>query len=234
MHFSYSCIWDKGDFYECNQDSYALQAVMTGAGPYAMAMICDGVGSLIKGEYASGLTVTLMTEWFYEQALTLLCRKVSVKQLRKSLKRALREVHERLKCEGDTMGVAMGTTFSVLILAPHEYHYFYVGDCVCYKIGKRVWKIGNNIHGSKGELLCAVGVGDMPDISEKSGFYVNKNRFLLCSDGFYRCLTMQAILALAQRDRRSGDKRKLMQEIVLRGRSRGEKDNCTAIIIGRN
>ncbi len=234
MHFSYSCIWDKGDFYEYNQDSYALQVVMTGSGPYAMVMVCDGVGSLVKGEYASGLTVTFMTEWFYEQALPMLCCKVSAKQLHRSLKRALCEVHNRLKYEGEITGTAIGTTFSMLILAPYKYYYFYVGDCVCYKIGKRVKKVGNNIHGKKGELLHAVGVGDMADIREESGFYSRKNMFLLCSDGFYRCLTLQAIFALAQPGRRNRDKRKLLQEIVIRGRSKGEKDNCTGIIIGRN
>ena len=234
MHFRYSCIWDKGDYYEVNQDSYALQAVMTGGGPYALLMVCDGVGSLVKGEYASGLTVTYMTEWFYEQALPALCRRITTKQLYRSVKRALGEVHNRLKKEGELAGKALGTTFSMLILAPGGYYYFYVGDCVCYKIGKKVKKIGKSIHGTQGELLDAVGVGRMPELHIETGRYNRKNTFLLCSDGFHRCLTLQAIMALGRQEKSDKDRKKLLKEIVLRGRGKGEKDNCTGIIIGRN
>ena len=234
MHFTYSEVWDKGDYYAINQDSYAIQAVLTGNGPYAMAIVCDGVGSLARGEYAGGVVAGVMTEWFYEQGLPFMCRSISRQKLRRSCIRALGDVHRQLEEEGQKEGVTMGTTFSMLILAPRIFYYFHVGDCECYRIGRRIKKISQSHKGKDGELLSVIGVGRMPQIIMQNGYYSKKDRFLICSDGLNRCLTMQGLKALGKDVKGTKtDKSKLLKEIVLRGRRRGERDNCTGILIGR-
>lgn len=232
MHFSYACTWDKGDFYSINQDSFSLQTVLTGSGPYAMALVCDGVGGLSAGEYAGGISAKAMTAWFYEHALKYLCEKVSYRRLFYSFKRALRDVHMQLQKEGEEQDILMGTTITMLLLSPHDYYVFHVGDCRCYKIGKRVSILTKDQVDATGKLLYAVGVGEMPVIVRRKGRYHRKHTFLLCSDGFARCLNSQALYAFATKSEPE-QKRKLMQEIVARGRKRGEKDNCTGIVLRR-
>ncbi len=232
MHFSYATLWDKGDFYSCNQDSFALQTVLTGAGPFAMAMVCDGVGGLAKGEYAGGLVARSMTAWFYEHALVLLCQNKSFYKLFGSFKRALAEVHERLVKEGKEQEICMGTTITMLLLGKGNYYVFHVGDCSCYKIRKRITKLTEDQIDVSGKLLYAVGVGEMPVVWKKRGTYGKKDTFLLGSDGLIRCLTPQAMQIIGKlKAGQEGDMRKLLREIVRRGRDKGEKDNCTGIVL---
>lgn len=233
MHFSCANIWDKGDYYTINQDSFAIQAVFTGNGPYGMAMICDGVGSLSDGEYASGTTVETMTTWFYQGALPLLCQNSSEKTLLCSCKRALGDVHRQLSEKGEKKGLLMGTTFSMIILTLHGFYLFHIGDCSCYQIGSVVKELTRPQINTRGELLGVIGVGEMPGLLFKRGKYRRKERFFLCSDGMKRCLSVQGLYALGKNDLTERDLHKLLNEMLHRGRRKGERDNCTGIVIGR-
>lgn len=235
MHFQYACVWDKGDFYAINQDSFSLQILHTGSGPYAMALICDGVGGLSRGEVAGGYATQMMTGWFYEMALPILCSGQSVSVLRRSGIRALKEVHEYLCRDGQEQESPMATTFTMLILAPKRYYVFHIGDCRCYRIGRKTVSLVSEQTNVKGELTGALGVGEFPRMEFKKGRYSVKNRFLLCSDGYARCITAQGIHSLGNRQVLFGNEslKRLMQEILKRGRRKGEKDNCTGIVIGR-
>ncbi len=232
MHFSYATLWDKGGFYPVNQDSFALQAVLTGAGPFAMALVCDGVGGLSKGEYAGGVVARSMTAWFYEHALVSLCQNQSFRKLYGSFRRALSEVHESLVKEGREQDICMGTTITMLLLGKENYYVFHVGDSCCYKIRKKKIKLTRDQTDASGKLLYAVGVGEMPIIWKKKGRYGRRDTFLLSSDGFERCLTSQALLAIGKIEAgQDGEMRKLLQEIMRRGRAKGERDNCTGIVL---
>lgn len=232
MHFYYADVWDKGDYYPMNQDSFSIQAVLTGSGPFALAVVCDGIGSLNKGEYAGGCVAAAMTTWFYEHALPILCGKKTFSCLKRSFYRALSDVHLKLCREGEERKTAMGTTVSVLILTPDHFFIFHVGDCRCYKMGKKIIPLTRDQINEKGELLYAIGIREMPRILFKKGRYGKRDSFLLCSDGFGRCLTGQGMKALSGRTSKSyDDKRRIMQEIVNRGRLKGEKDNCTGILL---
>lgn len=234
MHFYYADVWDKGDFYQNNQDSFSVQMVLTGGGPYALAVVCDGIGSLSRGEYAGGCVATAVTTWFYEQALLLLCENKSFRTLCMSFYRALNEIHQKLQKEGEEGSNAMGTTVSALILSSEHFYLFHVGDCRCYKIGKKISCLSKEQTNETGALTGAVGVGKMPGIQYKKGRYRQKESFLLCSDGFGRCLTTQGLMALKFQKRRGvEEKRRIMQELVERGRERGERDNCTGILLKR-
>ena len=235
MHFQYACVWDKGDFYAINQDSFSLQILYTGIGPYAMAVICDGVGGLYRGEFAGGYATQKMTEWFYEMALPILCEGQSFLVLRRSCIRELKEIHEHLYIEGHKKQEPMATTFTMLILTSKQYYVFHIGDCHCYKIGGKAKSLVPIQTNRKGELTGALGVGVFPKPEFRKGRYSMKNRFLLCSDGYAGCLTTRGIQSLGDRRLISGNEEmeRLMKEILKRGRKKGEKDNCTGIVIGR-
>lgn len=233
MHFMYANLWDKGDFYARNQDSFSIQAVYTGSGPYAMALICDGVGSLAKGEYAGGVVANVMTNWFYQCAVGLLCRNASKGKILCSFQRALGEAHHQLLCEGEKEGLWMGTTCSLLLLSAKHFYFFHVGDCSCYMIGKKIKEISIKQVNERGELRGIVGAGPLPELYFRSGSYRKKQCFLLCSDGYSRCLSAQGLSALGCGSKTSKVNERLLKEMLQRGRRKGERDNCTAIVIGR-
>ncbi len=236
MHFRYGYVWDKGDYYAVNQDSISLQTVLTGRGPAALGVICDGVGGLQRGEYASGYVSKQITTWFYEKALPKLCSHKSVRRLRKSFQRELSDIHQCLKQKAEKEEIQMGTTVTVLVIFGRQYGVFHVGDSRCYYLCKKLRLLTVDQVGKRKELLYAVGVGEQPVIYSKFGRCRRKERFLLCSDGFARCLNNPAIIALLTKERKQvvgGEMRmnKVLQEIINRGRQKGERDNCTAILV---
>lgn len=235
MHFKHAIIWDKGEYYDINQDSFSLQILLTGSGPYAMAMVCDGIGGLLRGEEASGYTLRYMTTWFYENAIPLLCKRGAFRQLKRSCQRALGDVHDNLQKNGSERGDMLGTTFTMLILGKEKFYTFHVGDCSCFILGKRNRKLTTDQLNERGELIQAVGVGKVPEIMAGHGRYGRRNAFLLCSDGFAGCLNRQRLKGLWECSRKGDNNKtqKMMQEILARGRQKGERDNCTAIYIQR-
>lgn len=236
MHFHYGFTWDKGDYYVQNQDSFSLQTVLTGRGPAALAIICDGVGGLCRGEYASGYVAKQITTWFYEKALFKSCMHADARSLKRSFQRELADIHGFLQREAEKEGIQMGTTMTVLIVFRRKYYIFHVGDSRCYSLGKKIRLLTCDQVGKKRELLYAVGAGKQPLVYFKHGRCRRKQRFLLCSDGFYRCVTETAFKALEDIHSRSGENfegriNKVLEEVIARGRKKGERDNCTAILL---
>lgn len=236
MHFYYGYAWDKGDYYAVNQDSFSLQTVLTGSGPAALVVVCDGVGGLCRGEFAGGYVAKQITMWFYEKAVPQLCSCKSVRRLTRSFRRELSDIHEYLKETAEREGIHMGTTMTVLLIFRRQYCVFHVGDSRCYALDKKVQLLTVDQVGRKKELLYAVGVGEQPVIYCRHGRCKRKQRFLLCSDGFYHCLNESAFDALHERilKNSTGVEMKInnmLKEIICRGRQKGERDNCTAILV---
>ena len=71
MKFLTGAYWDCGQQL-CNQDSITIQQVMTSRGRVLMAIVCDGIGGLWKGEVASGYVIERMVACFYRQIVDLI------------------------------------------------------------------------------------------------------------------------------------------------------------------
>ena len=234
MSSIYACVWDKGEHFALNQDSFSLQAVYTGNGPYAMIILCDDGNYNGEPAAAGGYAVRIMTDWFYEHGLELLCRKASGDRIYRSCRRALGDVHLQLKERAKHGGTAMATCFSMLILTSQQYFYINVGGGSCYQIHGKNCEISNLHKKIPTEQKVVLGVEEFPTAVFKYGNYRKKDRFLLCSDGFERCASERGIKALGRRDLCKDEMEKLLEEIIIRGREKGERDSCTAIAIGRN
>ena len=88
--------WDQGGR-AVNQDSVALQQVMTGKGRVMMAVVSDGIGGLPEGETASGYITERLIESFYGQLVPLIGRKKGKKALMRGLLRCFSSMNENLK-----------------------------------------------------------------------------------------------------------------------------------------
>ena len=66
MRFLTGIYWHRGSVAMDNQDSIVLHQVLTARGRVLMAAVCDGMGGLEQGEWASGYVTKRLLEWFYE------------------------------------------------------------------------------------------------------------------------------------------------------------------------
>ena len=64
MKFNVAIHTDVGIRKETNQDSLCLKQAETDKGVILLAIICDGMGGLEKGEVASATVITAFSKWF--------------------------------------------------------------------------------------------------------------------------------------------------------------------------
>lgn len=233
MHFSYACTWAKGEMETINRESFSLQTVLTGSGPFAMVAVAEGLGDSAKGAYAGGFAVSIMTTWFYEHALPALCTHKSYACLVRSFKRAMGDVHQQLQKEAGAFEIALESTFTLLLLSSKKYYLFELGGGHCFKIGPKVTEISRNgLKRTNKKGMVPLGNGKSLSIFCKKGEYRKNERFLVCSSGFMKCINSQSIVALKNSSTEES-LRRLLNEIVSRGRRKGVKENCTGIVLGR-
>lgn len=230
MHFRSTYIWDKGDYYERNEDSLFYISVMTGYGPVFMGVVADGVGSMEEGLFASGYAVNEMEAWFYNHCIPYIDSGGGMKGLAKSLVRYIRNISFELKEKFTERHTEGGTTLTVLLLFGKKFLTAQVGDSVCFRLVKRPARLTQSQSDEEGRLLQAVGYTVYPNVEIVSGRRIKGEAFLLCSDGFMKKLGEKAIFnTFDSKTFKNFKEEKLLSEILSRLRGRGERDNITAI-----
>lgn len=67
MHFTVTADTDIGIAKETNQDSVLFKHGTYSGGEVLMAVICDGMGGLAKGELASATVIRKFSEWYNKE-----------------------------------------------------------------------------------------------------------------------------------------------------------------------
>ena len=112
MKFLTGAYWDCGQQL-CNQDSITIQQVMTSRGRVLMAIVCDGIGGLWKGEVASGYVIERMVACFYRQIVDLIGKGRRASFMEKSIMQ-ISEGKRRTARDNDVAAVDLGTPVSDL------------------------------------------------------------------------------------------------------------------------
>ena len=230
MKFLTGAYWDCGQQL-CNQDSITLQQIMTGRGRVLLAMVCDGIGGLCKGEVASGYVVERMVACFYRQIAMLIGKGKSPDVIRKCLVRCMYSINEEFCRYGQGREEQLGTTMSLLLVWNHRYLICHIGDSRIYHCKRQKMELLTTDHSGGGHrLLKCIGSFPFQKPEVKIGRVRKKQGFLLCTDGFYRLqhwgemFEPTSILEERQIERR-------LQENAAYIKKRGEKDNLSAIYI---
>lgn len=121
MKYLTSVYWERGRVAAVNQDSLVLLQVLTAKGRVLMAAVCDGMGGLARGEYASGYVTGRLQEWFYESLLRAVHKKKPYWVIRRSLERLVYHMQEQLSQYGRSENVRLGTTMTVFVLWEKTY-----------------------------------------------------------------------------------------------------------------
>lgn len=79
-----------------NQDSVYAETADTDHGEVAMAVVCDGMGGLAKGEVASAVLIRDFVHWFHCQFPAMLYGGIEADTLRKSWEEVIRKANTRI------------------------------------------------------------------------------------------------------------------------------------------
>ena len=116
MKFIGSASTDVGIVKETNQDSVCVKiAEFEKHGQVAMAVICDGMGGLAKGELASATVIRRFSDWF-EKEFPKLINSYTKEKISGEWTRIIREQNQRILNYGKQIGVNLGTTLSVILI----------------------------------------------------------------------------------------------------------------------
>ena len=121
MKYLVSAQSDVGTTKATNQDSVCVKVANTKAhGQVAMAILCDGMGGLEKGEVASATATHAFSEWFLKTLPKRLsdfdCEIISIE-----LCRLVEELNERIWDFGKVTGFKLGTTLSLILFVESQY-----------------------------------------------------------------------------------------------------------------
>lgn len=235
-----------------NQDSLCIKHAWTPEGEIVLAVICDGMGGLSKGELASATVIRGFADWFGRE-LPALVRSHETEAVPKQWTRLIQEQNQKLWEYGKANQVELGTTLTAMLMFEQgKYFIAQVGDTRAYELGTQITQLtedqsyvarevkrGNmtpeqaRIDSRRNVLLQCIGASTqvMPDITQ--GNVKTGNSYLLCSDGFWHELSEEEILREVGRGDVSDSTAitRLLTGMVHLNEERGEKDNISALLI---
>lgn len=250
MHFTVTADTDVGTSKNTNQDSVLIKQAFWGGGEVLMAVVCDGMGGLSKGELASATVVRGFSEWF-DRELKFELEPIDMQVVGGKWALMLKGFNGKLLKYGTAHGISLGTTFSGILFVKGQYVIVHVGDSRVYYIGGSIRQLTTDQtfvarEISRGTmtaeqakrdkrrnlLLQCVGVSEdlRPEIH--AGI-VKKGVYMLCSDGFCHEITaaeMYEVLNpvnLTNKNTMHRNAKYLIEQVKLRQ----EKDNISVILI---
>ena len=193
-----------------------------------MAVICDGIGGLEKGEEASSYVIRQLANWFMTEGY----RMTLLKQQRR-LQQLCYQLHQDLKDYGKENNLRLGTTMTCVLLDSNRIMWAHYGDCRLYLLRKRKARILTQDHIYSGQLNRALGVGEWHLFSCGQRRIKRGDKFLLCSDGLYKKLSLQELHCVAKRTIcNDAGANRMLRQLLEKKKNLKERDNISALYFG--
>jgi protein serine/threonine phosphatase len=233
----------------CNQDSIILKRARFKGEEVCIGVICDGMGGLSCGEFASKSIVEAFSDWFtnhysnYENIW-------DEKKIGIDLGNILSSENEGLLYYGKEHGIYLGTTITAILLVGRKYFVCHVGDTRLYKISSSKISRLTNDHTviakeiaegrlndvdarrdpRRNVLLQCIGATEDVEPDMFYGEVVKGDILLLCSDGFRHEISEKEILnTLLKCD--NTELNKGLRTLIDLNLKRKEHDNISAALI---
>ena len=242
-----------------NQDSLCLKEAATRNGNVIMAVACDGMGGLSKGEVASATVVCLFSRWFENNLENILkdipSSEEELLRVRNEWNDIILDVNKQIAEYGKTNGsVKLGTTVTaMLILQDGNYIICNVGDTRAYRITEksadRITEDQTVVEQEVKEgrmtaeqaekdkrrnvLLQCIGASEELEPDYIIGKSSVGEAYLLCTDGFRHNVTLSEMHEeLVPHSLISEDEmRRKLEKLSELNKKRGETDNITSLLI---
>lgn len=241
---------DIGIYRATNQDSLMIKQAQTIYGEVLMAVICDGMGGLSKGELASATVVRAFESWFENEFPDEL-ENLDMNTVSEKWSSMLKDLNIEIALYGQKYGIKMGTTFTGMLMAKDRYFIVHVGDTRVYQIDTNVTQLTKDhtyvareidkgtiteleaeTHEKRNTLLQCIGASKTIDPQIISG-NIEKCVYMLCSDGFRHEISNAEFLNNLNPDLQIGKERMHLnlRKLIDENKKRNERDNISAILI---
>jgi serine/threonine protein phosphatase PrpC len=226
--------WNKGREAEKNQDSVALQQVLTSKGRVLLAVVCDGMGGIARGEAASGYAAERLREWFYTELFAMMRKNKRYWVLRRSLDRMVFHMQGQLAQYAGREELSLGTTMTAFLMWERTWLLWHLGDSRAYRLREERIEQLTEDHAQDGGKLTKC-LGSFGYFTPQHGMGVLKpgDGILICTDGFRRRVTGEELQAVMNPRALSGEEQigRRLKEIGETCMKRGETDNLSAVYI---
>lgn len=204
-----------------NMDSLLLKERVVDGQSICLAVICDGVGSVHEGAFASSTAIKMMGFWF-DGIQSLEC-------LGLQLRNCVLDINESIVQKAQQRKICTASTLSALLVGNGHYYIANVGDSRIYGVnGCQLTQLTQD-QTSNGKLTSWIGRPNHIDVFYNEGI-CGAERFLVCSDGLYKKMEhtyLQRTLAHTGRKNIGKSIDQMVQYVI----DQGETDNISAAIV---
>lgn len=250
MRYTATADSDVGISKSTNQDSVLIKHASTDIGEILMAIICDGMGGLSKGELASATVIREFARWFDED-LPFELENPDMQVIGGKWSFMLKNLNLKILEYGNSYGASLGTTFSGILLVGGQYVIAHVGDTRVYQIGSSMNQLTTDqtfvareisrgtmtaeqakTDKRRNLLLQCVGASRSVEPQIICGT-VEKGAYMLCSDGFRHEITEAEMYEslnpnnLTNKTAMHSKVKYLIEQV----KSRNERDNISVVLI---
>ena len=252
MDFVTMAVSSVGNVKEVNQDYYFFEQGRTERGNIVFAILCDGMGGLQQGEFASKTVVEAFKAWGKEPLADYDLGEFVDAEIRREWTELVNRCNQYLHAYGRERGISLGTTLTVLLMTEERYYIMNIGDSRAYALEAGIRQLTRDHTVVQREvdlgklsaydaekdsrrniLLQCIGASDQiyPDFF--FGAPEPKATYLLCSDGFRHEVSGEELYQVLQRNRRESleDLESALKILLRWNLERQERDNLTAIAI---
>lgn len=254
MKYILASLTDKGSRKKQNQDSILLVNKTYGDETCILAVVCDGMGGLEKGEAASAEVIHMFSAWFNE-IFPQLNEEKRLEEfediLYESWETLLQTAHKMLRSYGELNKIKTGTTATAMLLCRGQYFTAHVGDSRIYEITEQVIRLTQdqtlaniNMHDEpdrysrmgkriSGVLLQGLGASQIIRPVYKNGEIRAGAVYLLCSDGMGNRVKDEELADCFFTSMPETEEmlRRRGEAVIRLARERGEKDDISLLMI---
>ena len=253
MEYLVATYTDTGIQKETNQDSICVRRAASDTGEIVMAIVCDGMGGLKKGEVASAVSVNAFGAWFDKNLRGLpMLGETDFSLIQRQWTVLIEEIHQSLQQYAVKSGVQLGTTITAIFVCADRYLTMNIGDSRIYErknvlcqltqdqslvareiAAGRITEEEGRHHPQRNILLQCLGAGDHVAPMFTMGKIRNDALYLLCSDGLVHEMSPEELAEHFQAEHLDSKDAMTaaLREATELCKSRGETDNITSVLI---
>ena len=254
MNFVIAADSDIGIKKDTNQDSLDVKVLNTPKGQMCLAVLCDGMGGLQKGEIASSTVVQAFDTWTKTRIPVLFAQHDYIPDhvIREEWEALIQEMNSKIAGFGNFHGIKLGTTLTAILITQHRYYVAQVGDSRLYELTSIVKQITEDqtliqqeinmgrlteeqakVDPRRSVLLQCIGVNDTVHPAFYFGDPYSGQTFLICSDGFRHEISPQEIFQSLGSHNIADEQtiRNNIRGLIEMNKYRMEDDNISAIVI---
>lgn len=254
MNYLFAGSTDVGINKSTNQDSYCMMEALTPEGKVMMAVVCDGMGGLEKGELASKTIINKFEAWFEYDFPKLLSKDNLQSEVRYQWDRLIKTLNANIGDYGKANYINLGSTVTALFILPDlKYVIGHVGDTRTYRIKEdsiciitedqtlvaREVKMGRltpeqaAIDPRRNVLLQCVGASKTIEPDFVFGQAHINEEYMLCSDGFRHKVDQNEMHMILKPSycKNESEMKSRLDGLIDMNKERKESDNITAIML---